>query len=128
VRRGQRQVEQVKIKMGMQMDGEAFRATLLETQVRHVDLLTPMHSDTLVGHADQGPHEMELRYAPRPYRRTAVEPEEDGRGNKGFEIHQTFDLVLPSIRPQVFGSPSSKGMQRVRYGSLCNAVSMTSSM
>jgi len=28
-------VEQVKIKMGMQMDGEAFRATLLETQVRH---------------------------------------------------------------------------------------------
>jgi len=33
VRRGQRQVEQVKIKMGMQMDGEAFRASLLETQV-----------------------------------------------------------------------------------------------
>lgn len=38
MRRGQRQVEQVKIKMGMQMDGEAFRATLLETQVRHSHL------------------------------------------------------------------------------------------
>jgi len=38
VRRGQRQVEQVKIKMGMQMDGEAFRATLLETQVRRLRL------------------------------------------------------------------------------------------
>ena len=38
VRRGQRQVEQVKIKMGMQMDGEAFRATLLETQVRDLSV------------------------------------------------------------------------------------------
>lgn len=33
VRRGQRQVEQVKIKMGMQMDDKAFQAALLETQV-----------------------------------------------------------------------------------------------
>lgn len=41
MRRGQRQVEQVKIKMGMQMDGEAFRAILLETQVRHLHLRSP---------------------------------------------------------------------------------------
>jgi hypothetical protein len=33
VRRGQRQVEQVKIKMGMQMDDKVFQATLLDTQV-----------------------------------------------------------------------------------------------
>jgi large subunit ribosomal protein L17e len=36
VRRGQRQVEQVKIKMGMQMDDRTFQASLLETQVRHL--------------------------------------------------------------------------------------------
>lgn len=41
MRRGQRQVEQVKIKMGMQMDGEAFRAILLETQVRRLRLCPP---------------------------------------------------------------------------------------
>lgn len=33
VRRGQRQVEQVKIKMGMQMDDKTFQSALLETQV-----------------------------------------------------------------------------------------------
>lgn len=94
-------MEQVKIKMGMQMDGEAFRATLLETQVRRVDLRPPFstHSDTLVGHADKGPHEMELRYSSGPNRRTAAKSEEDGRSDKGFEIHQTFDLLLPSVRP-----------------------------
>jgi rapamycin-insensitive companion of mTOR len=35
VRRGQRQVEQVKVRMGMQMDDRAFQASLLETQVYH---------------------------------------------------------------------------------------------
>ena len=46
-------MEQVKIKIGMQMDGEAFRATLLETQVRHSDLYTScIPTDTPVGHAD----------------------------------------------------------------------------
>lgn len=33
VRRGQRQVEQVKLKMGMAMDDKTFQASLLETQV-----------------------------------------------------------------------------------------------
>lgn len=33
VRRGQRQVEQVKLKMSMQMDDRTFQACLLETQV-----------------------------------------------------------------------------------------------
>lgn len=33
VRRGQRQVEQVKAKMSMQMDDRTFQATLIETQV-----------------------------------------------------------------------------------------------
>lgn len=47
MRRGQRQVEQVKIKMGMQMDGEAFRATLLETQVRDLVARVPDLCGTL---------------------------------------------------------------------------------
>lgn len=34
VRRGQRQVEQVKLKMSMQMDDRVFQSALLETQVR----------------------------------------------------------------------------------------------
>ena len=33
VRRGQRQVEQVKLKMSMQMDDKTFQASLIETQV-----------------------------------------------------------------------------------------------
>ncbi|EPQ54453.1 hypothetical protein GLOTRDRAFT_116357 [Gloeophyllum trabeum ATCC 11539] len=40
VRRGQRQVEQVKLKMGMQMDDRTFQAALLETQV----MLTKDHT------------------------------------------------------------------------------------
>ena len=64
VRRGQRQVEQVKIKMGMQMDGEAFRATLLETQVRLLRLRAlSMCAEALPGDVNQGSHKMELRLA-----------------------------------------------------------------
>jgi rapamycin-insensitive companion of mTOR len=37
VRRGQRQVEQVKIKIGMQMDERTFQAALLETNVSSSD-------------------------------------------------------------------------------------------
>ncbi|KAI0061413.1 hypothetical protein BV25DRAFT_1900415 [Artomyces pyxidatus] len=40
IRRGQRQVEQVKIKMGLQMDDRTFQAALLETQV----MLTKDHN------------------------------------------------------------------------------------
>ncbi|KAJ7600701.1 Rapamycin-insensitive companion of mTOR, N-term-domain-containing protein [Mycena floridula] len=40
VRRGQRQVEQVKLKMGMQMDDKTFQSSLLDTQV----MLTKDHS------------------------------------------------------------------------------------
>ncbi|KAI9458810.1 Rapamycin-insensitive companion of mTOR, N-term-domain-containing protein [Russula earlei] len=40
IRRGQRQVEQVRIKMGLQMDDKTFQAALLETQV----ILTKDHS------------------------------------------------------------------------------------
>ncbi|THH20076.1 hypothetical protein EW146_g1188 [Bondarzewia mesenterica] len=40
IRRGQRHVEQVKIKMGLQMDDKTFQAALLETQV----MLTKDHS------------------------------------------------------------------------------------
>ncbi|KAF8895478.1 Rapamycin-insensitive companion of mTOR, N-term-domain-containing protein [Infundibulicybe gibba] len=40
VRRGQRQVEQVKLKMGMQMDDKTFQSQLLETQV----MLTKDHN------------------------------------------------------------------------------------
>ena len=36
IRRGQRQVEQVRIKMGLQMDDKTFQAALLETQVAFV--------------------------------------------------------------------------------------------
>ncbi|TDL23281.1 hypothetical protein BD410DRAFT_858667 [Rickenella mellea] len=47
VRRGQRQVEQVKIKLGMQMDDRAFQATLLETQVMLTKDHTKWNFDTL---------------------------------------------------------------------------------
>ncbi|KAF8501078.1 Rapamycin-insensitive companion of mTOR, N-term-domain-containing protein, partial [Russula emetica] len=40
IRRGQRQVEQVRIKMGLQMDDKTFQAALLETQV----MLTKDHN------------------------------------------------------------------------------------
>ena len=37
VRRGQRQVEQVKIKMAMQMDDKTFQGSIIDTQVFHSD-------------------------------------------------------------------------------------------
>jgi rapamycin-insensitive companion of mTOR len=40
IRRGQRQVEQVKLKMSMQMDDRTFRAMLLDSQV----MITKEHS------------------------------------------------------------------------------------
>ena len=38
VRRGQRHVEQARIKLGMQMDDKAFQASLLESQVMEVEI------------------------------------------------------------------------------------------
>jgi len=109
VRRGQRQVEQVKIKMGMQMDGEAFRATLLETQVGHLRLWAPVDTNTFPGHVNQGPHEVELRFAPGSHRRPTIEPKEDGRSHQSVKVHQTFDHVLSSFQLQVFGPSTDKG-------------------
>ncbi|TFK40828.1 Rapamycin-insensitive companion of mTOR, N-term-domain-containing protein [Crucibulum laeve] len=47
VRRGQRQVEQVKLKMSMQMDDRTFQACLLETQVMLTKDYTKWNFDTL---------------------------------------------------------------------------------
>ncbi|KIY45635.1 hypothetical protein FISHEDRAFT_66904 [Fistulina hepatica ATCC 64428] len=49
VRRGQRQVEQVKLKMGMQMDDKSFQALLIETQVMITKDYTKWDYDTLQG-------------------------------------------------------------------------------
>jgi rapamycin-insensitive companion of mTOR len=43
VRRGQRQVEQVKLKMGMSMDDKTFQLSLLETQVKSSSNLSRNH-------------------------------------------------------------------------------------
>jgi len=47
VRRGQRQVEQVKLKMFMQMDDRVFHATMLETQVMNTKDHTKWNFETL---------------------------------------------------------------------------------
>jgi rapamycin-insensitive companion of mTOR len=47
VRRGQRQVEQVKLKISLQMDDRTFQACLLETQVMLTKDHTKWHFDTL---------------------------------------------------------------------------------
>ncbi|KAG6916446.1 hypothetical protein DXG01_006774 [Tephrocybe rancida] len=47
VRRGQRQVEQVKLKMSMQMDDKTFQACLLETQVMLTKDSSKWHFETL---------------------------------------------------------------------------------
>ncbi|KAF5382569.1 hypothetical protein D9615_002880 [Tricholomella constricta] len=47
VRRGQRQVEQVKLKMSMQMDDKTFQSSLLETQVMLTKDYTKWHFETL---------------------------------------------------------------------------------
>ena len=48
VRRGQRQVEQVKIKLALQMDDKAFQAAQLETQVTATKDHTRWNYDTLL--------------------------------------------------------------------------------
>ncbi|KAG5651655.1 hypothetical protein H0H81_007935 [Sphagnurus paluster] len=47
MRRGQRQVEQVKLKMSMQMDDKTFQSSLLESQVILTKDFTKWHFDTL---------------------------------------------------------------------------------
>jgi len=47
VRRGQRQVEQVKLKMSMQMDDRVFHASMLETQVMNTKEHTKWNFETL---------------------------------------------------------------------------------
>ncbi|KAI0259840.1 Rapamycin-insensitive companion of mTOR, middle domain-containing protein [Gloeopeniophorella convolvens] len=47
IRRGQRQVEQVKIKMGLQMDDRTFQAALVETQVISTKEHTKWNFETL---------------------------------------------------------------------------------
>ncbi|KAF8272211.1 Rapamycin-insensitive companion of mTOR, N-term-domain-containing protein [Lactarius quietus] len=47
IRRGQRQVEQVRIKMGLQMDDKTFQAALLETQVTLTKDHTKWNFETL---------------------------------------------------------------------------------
>jgi hypothetical protein len=61
VRRGQRQVEQVKIKMGMQMDDKTFQTSLLETQVDFAALPWELRlTKSVAGHAHQGLYKVEL--------------------------------------------------------------------
>jgi len=47
VRRGQRQVEQVKLKIGMTMDDRTFQSSLLETQVMLTKDYTKWNFETL---------------------------------------------------------------------------------
>ena len=49
VRRGQRQVEQVKLKINMQMDDKVFHATMLETQVMATKDHTKWNFEVLQG-------------------------------------------------------------------------------
>ena len=56
-----------------------------------------MYTETLPGDVNQGSHKMELRLASGSHRRPAVEPKEDGRSYQRVEVHQTLDLVLPSL-------------------------------
>jgi hypothetical protein len=62
IRRGQRQVEQVRIKMGLQMDDKTFQAALLETQVFRPfyrgDLLDRQTQET--GYANKGSQQVEF--------------------------------------------------------------------
>ena len=61
MRRGQRQVEQVKIKLGMQMDDKMFQATLLETNVCEFSSLnSSLSHEYLLGYDDERPFEVEF--------------------------------------------------------------------
>ena len=61
IRRGQRQVEQVRIKMGLQMDDRTFQAALLETQVlSFLEESSLRRLAEVIGDAYEGPHQVEL--------------------------------------------------------------------
>jgi hypothetical protein len=47
MRRGQRQVEQVRVRLGMQIDDKSFNSLLIETQVRVPDRLNDIRLNDL---------------------------------------------------------------------------------
>ena len=53
---------------------------------------------------------MELRFAPGSHRGSAIEPKKNGGSHQGLQVHQTPDLVLPSLQLQVLGPSKNKGM------------------
>lgn len=61
-----------------------------------------------VGHDHEGPYQVEPRDAARADRRPAFEPQEDGGGHPGVEVHPQTDGVLPSVQPSFLRLAKSK--------------------
>lgn len=109
VRRGQRQVEQVKLKMSMQMDDKTFQSSILETQVRHGQPLIwhPVWS-TSAGHCNEGFCEVEFWITTRIVRGPVVESQAHGGGYQRLQIHKTPHVILPPVQPSIFWPTANK--------------------
>lgn len=110
VRRGQRQVEQVKLKMSMQMDDRTFQSSILETQVRHGQpLIWHLVWSTSAGHCNEGFCEVEFWNTTRTDRGPVVESQAHGGGYQSLQIHTTPHVILPPVQPSIFWPTANKG-------------------
>ncbi|KAG6337319.1 hypothetical protein ID866_1781 [Astraeus odoratus] len=104
VRRGQRQVEQSKIKLGMQMDDKMFQAYVLETQVKVVYSMDMRGSDPTWSpdHDNKGQYEMEFRYIAGARGRAFPKSQTARGGNQSRKIHAPADGILSSVFTSLF--------------------------
>ena len=95
LKRGQRQVETAKARMGMQIDDTHFRNLLLETQVLGSKDHTRWDLDT--------PH--------RVARRTPLEPPKARRGDAGLEVHEKVAQFLSPVQLSLLGGEEVSSCQ-----------------
>lgn len=109
--RRQRQIEQVKIKLGMQMDEKTFLAALNESQVRSASscIIDVFYPDFVADFVHKGTCTMAIRCSDRTCGRTFAKSVPTRRSHQGLQNYSTFDVVLPSAQPSILRYTPNEG-------------------
>lgn len=111
--KGQRQVENVRIRLGWQVDDRHYQLMLNETGVSPfsdfplarslLSRLTNFSHGTLLraGSHESRPHQVELRRHPRGSPRSSAEPSQARRSTQGFQIRTAVARLLSTSQPAV---------------------------
>lgn len=104
VRRGQRQVEQVKLKMSMQMDDKTFQTSMIDTQVnfpiKKINLNLFKLNHLFLGHSHERSFPVGFRRDSGFDWRAPVSTEAYGGGYEGVSFHTETHGLLPALQPR----------------------------